>query len=289
VPNTQLFNEVKADMWKYDFETRNWTRIDCKALPTKTEHSAVVYNNKLWLFGGYSGKVFTNSLYSYDFRTNECIELQARGEIPPQRSAHIAVVHRDSMYIFGGWNGTSQNNDLYKFSFATLTWNKVLHTGNCFARCSHSAVVSERDKALYIFGGYGGKGQKYLADLLRFDFDTSTWTEIKPVSSLVPTPRSRAKMVEVGNKLCIFGGWNKVEHFNSFYEFDLSLKTWTQVPTEFESETFQADEGKIGQHTFITDKNLLYIFGGYNTAAKTSTANLYVTRFLPKQDVDSAD
>ena len=41
--------------------------IETTNLPKKTEHSAVVYDNKLWLFGGYAGTTFTNTMYTYDF------------------------------------------------------------------------------------------------------------------------------------------------------------------------------------------------------------------------------
>ena len=37
-------------------------------------HSAVVYDNKMWVFGGSIGKDSSNSLYSYDFGTSFCIQ-----------------------------------------------------------------------------------------------------------------------------------------------------------------------------------------------------------------------
>jgi hypothetical protein len=48
---------------------RKWVSmeaVDPLSLPSKTEHSMVVYGNKLWLFGGYSGSQFTSSLYTFD-------------------------------------------------------------------------------------------------------------------------------------------------------------------------------------------------------------------------------
>jgi N-acetylneuraminic acid mutarotase len=66
---SQTFNEIKSDLWKYKFEEKKWEQVHIEkgTMPAKTEHSAVIYQNKMYLFGGYSGEYFTNTLFSYDF------------------------------------------------------------------------------------------------------------------------------------------------------------------------------------------------------------------------------
>jgi len=117
IPDTQLFFEVKDDLWKYSFASKQWTNIlpaDGYLFPSKTEHSAVVWGNKMWLFGGYAGNQFTGNLFFYDFNSGVCEQVQTEGDQPPIRSAHVGVAYQDSMYIFGGWNGRVQNNELYR-------------------------------------------------------------------------------------------------------------------------------------------------------------------------------
>jgi len=273
VRNTQWFAEVNNDLWRYKFEERKWEQENSPNLPHKTEHSAVVYDNKLWLFGGYSGERFSSSLYSYDFATNECKIIQQHGEIPPERSAHVGVVYGSKMYIFGGWNGAEQNNDLYSFDFENYAWKKINYKGPAPApRCSHAAVVSDKYRCMFVFAGYGGPTHKYLNDMCQFDFVTETWQicEHTPLS-----PRSRMRLVELGDKVYIYGGWNKEQevHFNNLYEYDIERSHWQEVKLEL-----GPDEGKIGQHSMIVYNGILYIFAGYNSALQTSTNDLYAYR-----------
>jgi len=271
VRGTQLFAEVKNDLWKYKFDERQWEQMKVDGMPAKTEHSAVIYKNKMYLFGGYSGEYFTNSLYCFDFDTNVCSAVPATGEIPPERSAHVGVVYKDKMYVFGGWNGTDQNNDLYSFDFATLKWSRVIAKGPLpSARCSHAAVVSEKYNSLFIFAGYGGKTQKYLNDMCQFSFETESWTITEHTP---PSPRSRMRLVEFNDKIYIFGGWNKQEHFNHLYQYDIARRRWKEVELAIDPS-----EGKIGQHSMVVFNNILYIFAGYSSSVQSSTNDLYAYR-----------
>jgi len=255
---TQQFQDIKNDLYKYSFETREWIKINC-LLPFKTEHSCVVYANKMWLFGGYSGNSFTNSLYSYDIATNECELIECTGDVPPTRSAHIGVLYNDYMYIFGGWNGAVQHNDMYRFHFATKTWSQVNQLGDVpKARCSHTACVC-KDNVMYVFGGYGGPNNAYLNDLCRFNFVTETWERFGSLEN-GPSPRSRMRMVEQKGVLYMFGGWNKQEHFCDMFRFDMDTSRWQQVPV------LGKEKYKIGQHSMCIYNNFMYLFGGFNDA-----------------------
>jgi len=264
-PGTQQFHEIKRDFHCFSFETRQWTPIQA-SLPSKTEHSAVVYDSKMWLFGGYSGSSFTNSLYMYDFVTNECTLVNGVGDIPSERSAHVGVVHKDCMYIFAGWNGHTQNNDLYRFHFASSTWTKIEPKGPApHPRCSHTAVVSSGDNAFYVFGGYGGKVENYLCDLWRFNFATEEWENISAPGTK-PVCRSRMKMLEWNGELYTFGGWDKQQHFNDFFVFDTRTQTWSSV-----NMIHNDDYHKIGQHSMCIYNGTCYIFAGFNNHLRTSS------------------
>lgn len=271
IPNTQLFSEVKVDMWRYSFTNESWEEVRVKDAPSKTEHTAVIYDDKLWLFGGYSGSYFTNSLWSFDFKELKWNEVSTIGEVPSYRSAHIAVVHQDKMYIFGGWNGVNQNNDLYSFEFKTSSWTKIQSKGPIpAARCSHTAVSSDSLNKMIIFGGYGGKSKKYLSDICFFDYATETWETFESL----PSPRSRMRMVEWNNRIYLYGGWNKVEHFSNFYEFNLLTREWREI----KESLFSCDDGKIGQHSMAVYNNVLYIFAGYNSKIQSSTNQMFAYR-----------
>lgn len=53
-------------------ENKEWKQIVTNGdipLP-RTSHSAVIYNNCMYVFGGYSGEIYLNDFYEYNFLTN---------------------------------------------------------------------------------------------------------------------------------------------------------------------------------------------------------------------------
>lgn len=72
-------------------------------------HSAVVHENSMYVFGGYTGDIHSNSnltnkndLHEYKFLTGQWIEWNFTGKTPVARSAHGAVVYEGKLWIFAG-------------------------------------------------------------------------------------------------------------------------------------------------------------------------------------------
>jgi len=266
---SQMFNSVKEDLWRFNFVTKKWDEIVEPKLPKKTEHSAVMYGDKMWLFGGFSGSAFTNDVTCYDLKAGTVCNITATGDIPAPRSAHVAIASEGKMWVFGGWNGAAQNNDLYSFDFETHAWAKVVPTGpQPLPRCSHCAAYAPKANSLFIFGGCGGQMQNYLADLWQFSFDTMTWRQVG-----VLQPGSRMKMVEYRNRLYVYGGWNSKDHFNLFNEFDIATAKWRTLDPEF-----AASQGKMGQFSMVVFNHKMYKFAGYCDTAGTATNDLHAYR-----------
>lgn len=302
--DSQRFSEVKNDLFGYDIATKTWSKCSVKNLPSKTEHSSVVYKDNLYLYGGYSGYTFSNSTYMLNLTSgNHCALVKTTGEIPSGRSAHVGVTYGKKMYIFGGWDGQNQNNELFSFDFETSVWIRInskseiqksnssdtldsdtdtnsssatavtaTNNGTPCARCSHTGLVSLDRKCFYTFGGYGGASKGYLNDLWCYNFESNIWTQIETKGNL-PSPRSRMRMVEFNGSLFIYGGWDKNVHYEDLYEFNFETKKWTKLDY---GET--DDSLKMGQHSLSLYDNILYIFGGYNSKTKKSTNDLFSYR-----------
>ena len=57
-----------ADMFAYDFETNHWSQIDCtngEAPSGRSSLVAQVYENYLYVFGGYNGSTVLNDFYKF--------------------------------------------------------------------------------------------------------------------------------------------------------------------------------------------------------------------------------
>jgi len=311
-PSSEYFHTVKQDLYEYDLVTRGWREIQTNEGPRRTEHTAIVYNNSMVVFGGYSGSGYENSVMVFNFETQLWQQLVAQGEPPSPRSAHTAVVVGHSMYIFGGWNGVHCMNDLHELNFETNTWTLIcadtslasrvsgssnhahsIHSQSGTAasahpigqypsaRCSHGAVVITRECAasvMYIFGGYAIEGANespnkgYLDDLYEFHFDTKKWTRSKTWGNS-PSPRSRFRMLPYKNSIYLFAGWNSAKHFSTLHRYDVLTKQWTAVDTTFDSDG-------IGQFSMVENNGIMYVFSGFSPKAGCRT-NLFAYPLAP--------
>jgi len=269
LPDSHTFiKDVKKDVHSFDFEFRKWNKEVTigNDMPEKTEHSAVVYKNGMYVFGGYSGNAsyLDINLYKLDLDTMETSVLQGTGQKPPGRSAHSANVWREYMYIFGGWNGTESNNTFYRINLETLEWSLVPAKGSpppCIR--SHSAVIY--DDFMYIIGGYGPNGHTefpYSYDLLNNEWIPMIDNRDGPCS------RSRLRTVVYGNSLWCLGGWNRSSYYNDLWKFNLDTRSWSKIQSSFELTG-------IGQYSLVTYKNQIYVYGGYNPGTSSPQPNLY--------------
>ncbi|KAF2074200.1 hypothetical protein CYY_004486 [Polysphondylium violaceum] len=269
LPDSHTFiKDVKKDVHSFDFENRKWNKELCVGsdMPEKTEHSAVVYKNGMYVFGGYSGNAsyLDINLYKLDLDTLESSVLQGTGSKPQGRSAHSANVWREYMYIFGGWNGTESNNTFYRINLETLEWSQVPAKGTpppCIR--SHSAVIY--DDFMYIIGGYGPNGHTefpYSYDLLNNEWIPMIDNRDGPCS------RSRLRTVVYGNSLWCLGGWNRSSYYNDLWKFNLETRRWSKIQSSFELTG-------IGQYSLVTYKNQIYVYGGYNPGTSSPQPNLY--------------
>jgi len=264
MPSSEYFHSVKQDMYEYNIGSREWTLIPGETAPKRTEHSAVVWNDNMIIFGGYSGLNYENGAYSYSYKTREWTLIDAKGEIPSPRSAHTAVLYGSKMIIFGGWNGVACMSDMYELDLTTNIWKRVRGEGPApCSRCSHGSTVftvGGVDK-FYIFGGYatdraGSADKGYLNDLHELNLTTNTWKAARQ-SGDIPTPRSRFRVVPHLNNLYLFGGWNSQRHFSNLYKLSLDTGLWTEIHSDFDSDG-------LGQFSLVESKDYMYVFAGYS-------------------------
>ena len=80
-------------------------------------HSAVVHGSSMFIFGGYTGDIHSNSnltnrndLWEYKFNTFEWVEWKFShgSKKPVARSAHGAAVYEGKLYVFAGYDGNAR-------------------------------------------------------------------------------------------------------------------------------------------------------------------------------------
>jgi hypothetical protein len=122
----QLDDQFFDELWRFDLNTLKDTPMWQQVLPAtsapsrRTGHSAVVHQDKLYIFGGTDGHYHYNDTWCFDSATLSWSELKCVGYIPAPREGHSACIVDDIMYIFGG-RGVDGNDlgDLASFKITS--------------------------------------------------------------------------------------------------------------------------------------------------------------------------
>mmetsp|Transcript_34681 Transcript_34681/g.60983 ORF Transcript_34681/g.60983 Transcript_34681/m.60983 type:complete len:290 (+) Transcript_34681:683-1552(+) len=106
------------DFYELDLDAKHWHPIifSGPAPSPRYFHSSVVYGDRMYLFGGYSGHERLHDLYEFSFE-KLCWKRIDAENAPSGRSSLVAQVYSQCLYIFGGYNGTLVLNDFYEFRF----------------------------------------------------------------------------------------------------------------------------------------------------------------------------
>jgi len=154
-----------------------FTRIETQntSPPARSGHSAVVYQNSMYVFGGWNGHTSLSDFHSFNFETQTWKKLESQGECPTKRRMHCTVVYKDFMYLFGGYDESRparSDNELYRYHFKTDTWELIKCRGTIPNGRSRAAAIV-KDNFMYIIGGWDRV--VHFDDSFRLDLDKFTW------------------------------------------------------------------------------------------------------------------
>lgn len=100
-------NEIYCPKLMYlDLKTRKWhTPNTIGRMPVgRRSHSAFIYNDLLYVFGGYNGNIdqHFNDLYCFNPQCNRWSLVNTKGKVPRPRRRQVCLVINTRMYLFGG-------------------------------------------------------------------------------------------------------------------------------------------------------------------------------------------
>ena len=117
----------------FDIEKKAWIQAstnDETKFGTRYGHSTVVYNNKLFIFGGKnSANQLLNNIIVYDPK-GDSFTIPETQNAPPPRMYHAACVLGNRMFIYGGKSGKGILDDLWELNLDTLKWMKKTTIGD---------------------------------------------------------------------------------------------------------------------------------------------------------------
>ena len=256
-------------------------------------HSAVVFRDSMFVFGGYTGDIYSNSnlrnkndLFEYKFTTSQWINWEDKisGPLPPARSAHGAAVFQNKLWIFAGYDGHTRLNDMWAVDLLSDNpqWEQITQSGDSPPTCCNFPVAVV-DQSMYVFSGQSGA--KITNNLYEFKFEEKQWVRIRTEHLLrgSPCPPQRRyghTMVAYGRCLYVFGGAADGILDNEVHCFDVDSGMWSVIQPAEGSET---PCGRVFHSAAVWD-NGLYIFGGTVDSISSRSGDLFCFSFsqLPK-------
>jgi len=210
--------ESLNDFHSFDVEKKLWQVVAQNGEVPSVRHgaSAVVYKDRLYVFGGASAKnKALDDMYSFEFATGQWSRITSPGG-PSKRYFAATVVASDRLFVHGGEvNIKTQVADFYEFTFTDSKWRKIEVGGALTVkeRAGHILFGNSDYSKLYLYGGYTGDGgYEALNDLYFTDIDKfAAWEKLDAVGQVPRTGRPLdAIRIAYGktNLLFVFGGYD---------------------------------------------------------------------------------
>ena len=265
----------------------SWARVvyTGQPPPPRYHHSAVVYQNSMFIFGGYTNSNSNlhnnNDLYEYRFTTSQWIDWSEKitGSLPPARSAHGAVVYDDKLWIFAGYDGHTRLNDMWAIDLTSPSpqWTQIDQSGDRPPTCCNFPLAVVGD-SMYMFSGQSGA--RITNNMYQFKFTEKYWIRI-PTEHLLkndttpPLRRYGHSMVAYKGHLYVFGGLCDGILDNEVHCFNVESCNWFIVQPV---EGSQIPTGRLF-HTAAVCGDCMYIFGGTIEPMANRSGELYRFKF----------
>eukprot|EP01033_Poteriospumella_lacustris_P005367 gene5367-3826_t len=236
---------VYNDLFKWNVDKNEWRQIESlNTPPPRCSHQAVLYQDKVYVFGGEYGTLdqfyHYRDLWELDLKTNTWREVEATGDWPTARSGHRMVLWRNYIILFGGFYEAMRDvkwyNDLYFFSLQERRWVAVppprQNSAQPKPRSGHMMFLHSTDDVMYVYGGFAkektpgakkehiehedmwsmslkplvqAKGAAAATSTAALDWSKLAWQRVSKKGEY-PTARCGAVAAVFKNKALIFGG-----------------------------------------------------------------------------------
>ena len=273
--------------------------VEISDTPRTSSQQSVVYNNKMFIFGGRSD---SDDVFMYDMNENVMERLYVKGTPPKIRLYHSMNldISRDCFYLFGGVstkNSSLYFADLFKFDLLKLSWEEIRQDCTSFkkdslaltqpnlytpvtvldSRSGHVGAYRECSDTLIVFGGL--KNGNKTNDLHVFAFSEKKWYKYTPINNDVVTPRSycNGQYCKGSDELIVFGGDTPSSLTGDTFILNLTTHFWTKLIINNPSDTMHTFPPVFGHTSIMVDfKGPPFFLIAYGGTSKSSLNICYL-------------
>ncbi|KAJ5066672.1 hypothetical protein M0811_13352 [Anaeramoeba ignava] len=257
------------DLHKFDLDKHEWQLIETsdedKPSP-RCGHRAVLFHNKMIIFGGYDNSWF-NTFYEFNIKKKawKKIKLDFTSFVIDPRVYHCSVCIRDKMFIFGGAKSTTDFNDLFELDLRSNSLKLIKSkTPPPSPRSYHSAVAF--GNKMYVYGGRDHQDIS-LNELYSYDIIENEWSSPLYTTGDVPLGRDHHSASVYHTYMYIFGGNTNADRFvSTLFRLNLITLEWQKIITSNPPIERWA-------HNAIVYNHNLYIWGGDLLVGETTYFN----------------
>jgi hypothetical protein len=238
------------DVYVLDTVNYRWSRprMSGDKVPSKRRaHTACLYKNGIYVFGGGDGVRALNDIWRLDVTdvtkmswklisgpssSSSADKSPASGKDlrPKARGYHTANMVGGKLIIFGGSDGGECFNDVWVYDVDAHLWRAV-HIPVTYRRLSHTATIV--GSYLFVIGGHDGN--EYSNDVLLLNLVTMTWDR-RRIYGIPPSGRGYHGIVLYDSRLLMIGGFDGTEVFGDVWLLELAIHAYYSQISHFTIE-----------------------------------------------------
>lgn len=233
------------DIYVLDTVNFRWSKpkIGGDAVPsTRRAHTACLYKNGIYVFGGGDGARALNDVWRLDVSdvnkmswklisspssSSDGSSRDPANLKPKARGYHTANMVGSKLIIFGGSDGEECFDDVWVFDVDTRIWRPV-NIPVAYPRLSHTATIV--GSYLFVVGGHDGT--EYTNEVLLLNLVTMIWDRRK-IYGKAPAGRGYHGTVLHDSRLVVIGGLDGNEVFGDVHILELAVHAYYSQISHF--------------------------------------------------------
>ena len=203
----------------------NWTEVSSAADWTaRGYHTSVVYDNKIYILGGYDGGPYLNDVWYSADGGYTWVEVAGSAEWSARRG-HTSVVFDNKIFVMGGL--ATPGNDVWYSSDGGVSWIEATGSAEWIKRRYFCSVVYN-NKIIVLGGLYNHVDGvlNALDDVWSSSDGGFTWMEVTPSAEW--SARYQHSSVVFDNKIFVMGGY-AASNLNDVWSSSDGGLNWVQV------------------------------------------------------------
>jgi len=252
----------------------HWENVtDSAAWDDRFYHTSVVFNNKVWVMGGYAASGVKNDIWSTPSSNGadwtQAVTSSARWS---PRATAASVVFKDKIWIMGGFDRdfTILDDIWFSTNKSASQWTKVTTTNSWPKRQGLAAAVFKMNgtSKIFVSGGLSDNNNQVYYNDVWSSSNGVDWTQVTSNSPWIG--RRYHQMLSFNNKLWVIGGLDSRNNGLNDVWYSTNGADWTQVTTSSIPWTGR------GMHKVAIKGNKMWLTGGVRYSADSTPSMIYM-------------